>query len=584
VLRGWVLDLNGNPVRNATLKLYDYYSGSPVAEAVASDGYYEFTGLSYGTYTLNVTASGASRTLNFYYPHCVMTINVTLPLAAQFEPNTVLIVVDDDASYYAGEGGAWPGEIAVVAQALGFNVFVWNESLYGRPTLDALLNENVSVVVWHAGTFWHYAVDDVDANILIEFVERGGRLLLEGEDIAYDHRNDTFMRRVAHAVYAVDDASAPSATPTAPHPVVHLLENIPFATRPPFPDGVTPVEGGVEAARYANTNYTAIVVYDGLPAGSGARVVYVAFPLHYVSEAERRQLINNTLRWLATSYYAIASTERPAYLPNSTMTIAAIVYNGTEPLAGLSVTARIYCPDGSVIMIPLSDLGNGTYRSTYRIPGSAPEGEYRLVVLASIPGELPAYAETTFSVLPLPALSFNFEVEDVTVESGVAKIVVTVSNNASTVITSVEYCLDWSGEGYVAEPEDGAYDEANETVIIVVNASALQAGEHTICVRALTELGVSSGWVTYGLVVRDLMERYNLVALTVKPFKPMTASDLARAIGAALQAVWRWNVGAQEFEGYVPGVSGPEDDFPIEVGYGYFIYLAEPAKLVEVRA
>ncbi|RLE96573.1 MAG: hypothetical protein DRJ57_05400 [Thermoprotei archaeon] len=549
---------------------------------MAEDGYYEFTGLSYGTYTLNATAQAASRTLDFYYPHCVMTLNVTLPLSARFKPNTALIVVDDDASYYAGEGGAWPDEIASAAQVLGFNVFVWNESLYGRPTLDVLLNENVSVVVWHAGTFWHYAVDDVDADTLMEFVERGGRLLLEGEDIAYDHVNDTFMQLVAHAAFMTDSVIASSVTPTTPHPVVYLLQDLPFAAQPPAPDGVAPLEGGVEVARYAGTNYTAIVAYDGLPAGSGARVVYVAFPLHYLNETVRSQLINNTLRWLSSSYYAIVSTDRPAYPLNATAIIAATVYNGTEPMAGLSVTALIYYPDGSVDSITLSDMGNGTYSSTYRIPGSAPQGEYRLIVLASVPGELPAYAETTFTVFT--GLSFSFKVEDVNVESGVVKMLITVSNNASSVITSVEYRLNWSGKRYVAEPVDGAYDEVNETVAVVINASSLPAGEYAICVRALTELGASSEWVTYGLVVRDLAKRYNLVALTVKPFKPMNASDLARAVGPALQAVWMWDVEAQEFKGYVPGVSGPEDDFPIEMGYGYFVYLSEPAKLVEVRA
>ena len=83
-------------------------------------------------------------------------------------------------------------KIKNAVKALGFNVLLWNESQLGRPSLKLLTNENVTMVIWHTGTYWNYAVDSVDADTLIEFVKLGGRLLLEGEDIGYNHGNDTF--------------------------------------------------------------------------------------------------------------------------------------------------------------------------------------------------------------------------------------------------------------------------------------------------------------------------------------------------------------------------------------------------------
>ncbi|RLE90727.1 MAG: hypothetical protein DRN04_14455 [Thermoprotei archaeon] len=178
---------------------------------------------------------------------------------------------------------------------------------------------------------------------------------------------------------------------------------------------------------------------------------------------------------------------------------------------------------------------------------------------------------------------FEFKVTDVLVEAAVVRINVTVSNNATAVITSVKYWVGGKNETYVANPVDGAYDEYNETVTVVVNASNLEAGEYTVYVKAYTDFGVSPDTVICSLVVRGLVKRYNLIALTVKPFKPLMASDLAKAIGPSLQGIWKWDVGSQEFRGFIPGVSPPEDDFTIEMGYGYFIYLTEPAKLVEVK-
>ena len=157
-----------------------------------------------------------------------------------------------------------------------------------------------------------------------------------------------------------------------------------------------------------------------------------------------------------------------------------------------------------------------------------------------VPDGLSVYARTSFNVSSLLP-HFEFRVEDVDVEAGVARINVTVFNDAGVVITSVEYCLNWSSQTYIASPTDGAYDEANETVTIVIDANGIEAGEYVICVRASAEPGITSDWATYDLIVRDLVSRYNLIALTTKPFKPMKASDLARAVGPSLQAVWMWD-------------------------------------------
>jgi len=579
VLKGYVLDEEGNLIANATVRIYDYYEGTLVNETVAANGYYEFTGLSYGTYTLEFSAEGyMTRTIDMYYPRRVVELNATLYGPPVIAENTVLIVVDDDASYCADEG-AWPEEITEVASAMGFNVFVWYESIRGRPSLDVLLHENVTVVVWHTGTYYYTVVDSVDANTLIQFVESGGRLLLEGEDIAYDHGDDEFMRKVAHAVFGVDAASGIGAESVIRHTVTYNITTAGFSEAPPWPDGVVPVEGGVEVMRYINSNYSAVVIYDDV-GGAGARVVYIAFPVHYLGNTTRRILLRNALDWLATSFRAFAETDRPSYWPGMNVTITARLYNGTEPLAEASVSAEVVMPNGTSIRLDLEGDGTGNFTAVYKLPADAPEGNYTVVVEANVTGHVPFYAETQFKVAVV-TVSFAIKTVGVLVDSAVARINVTVWNNASLIIESVEYCFN--GTTYVAQPVDGAYDSWNETVVVVANCTELAEGEYEVVVAARCEMGFKSHNVTYVLVVRDLVARYNLIALTVKPFEPMRASDLARAVGPALAAVWRWDEEKQEFEGYIPGVSPPERDFPIEMGRGYFVYLNQPAKLVEVR-
>ncbi len=177
-------------------------------------------------------------------------------------------------------------------------------------------------------------------------------------------------------------------------------------------------------------------------------------------------------------------------------------------------------------------------------------------------------------------ISFKAVVEDVSVVRGIVRLNITLSMNGSGYISAVEYGI--GNSNYSAKPVDGVYNSTVETVHIELNGTSYEDGEYTLWVKARTSNGCESPEFNYTLKVRTLKPRYNLIALTLQPLKPINASDLATAVGQALLGIWKWNPELQEYEGYTPGVSEPSDDFPLEVGYGYFVYLAEPAKLVEI--
>jgi hypothetical protein len=207
----------------------------------------------------------------------------------------ILLVVDDDGMFCT-DTGVWPNEIISALEACGFRVFVWSEREMGRPALNHLLD--ALGVVWHCGTYRYVAVDYMDAEMLIQYINMGGSLVLEGENIGWDHGSDQFMLEVAHAFFGTDIAGY-DFTVTAPtHPVSRELPSqfsivVEPPSLPPFPDGVYPTNGGIEVVRYTASAYLGIVAFESIT----TRTVYISFSTHYLSSSIRDQLIENSVKY-----------------------------------------------------------------------------------------------------------------------------------------------------------------------------------------------------------------------------------------------------------------------------------------------
>jgi subtilisin family serine protease len=81
-------------------------------------------------------------------------------------------------------------------------VSVWDKSRSGVPALFYL--DRFDAVIWSTGNYWG---DNVDANssmLLINYTQNGGKLVLEGPDIAFDHGYDEFMNNVTHSIFEDD--------------------------------------------------------------------------------------------------------------------------------------------------------------------------------------------------------------------------------------------------------------------------------------------------------------------------------------------------------------------------------------------
>ena len=261
----------------------------------------------------------------------------------------VLVVADDFYGYY------YPPNLSIFLSfnnSYGFIMREWYESLQGIPVDPILWSNDFPFVIWSSCTSW-YAVVPPDDYILQVFTQNyAGKLLIEGEDIGWFHKdvlNDTFLEDVLHAIWLADNSGVYNITPVA---IGHLLTanlsgNISIGYVP-WPDAIVPYNGSQAAFNYSGTSMSAIIYYynrDNISAEG--KLVYAAFPLVNVTTTERQQIIRNSLLWLLlsaeTRINAVETTPAGDYKLNGTITsgvlgLYTVVYklSTTKPVVKLA--------------------------------------------------------------------------------------------------------------------------------------------------------------------------------------------------------------------------------------------------------
>jgi parallel beta-helix repeat protein len=298
----------------------------------------------------------------------------------------ILIVNDDDGGNWIRRTSLQEFESAL--SSLGYDYWVWNESSEGNPPSDFLVK--FKLVIWTCGDFWGWAVDQFDAATLQSYLAQGGNILLEGEDIGYNHDADEFMVNVAHATYQVDNTGASGLTVTDPtHPVTfNLPTSFTWLIDPPYDDGVTPTNGGTEVIRYTGTAWTAVTVFGE---NVGGKMVYYAFPLYCLPEPHRTTLAINSINWLLGIRYEHelgVKLEAPDILQlGKTAVLNATIYN-----YGLTnesdVKLQLFINNTEVYSVVIPELLNGSFYTLSYSWTPTVEGLYNVSVYAPpIPGE-----------------------------------------------------------------------------------------------------------------------------------------------------------------------------------------------------
>lgn len=178
-------------------------------------------------------------------------------------------------------------------------VSVWDKSKSGVPPLSYL--ERFDTVIWSTGNYWGNNIDYNSSMLLANYTENGGKLVLEGPDIAFDHGHDEFMNNVAHCIFEDDiflsgNESNVSINVTRNHPIFKgLPSSISFNTSlSPYPDSLIPANGGVELAEWS-FNDSVIVAFNG----NGTKVLFIPFMMAAL-DSDQDTFIENIVDWILT--------------------------------------------------------------------------------------------------------------------------------------------------------------------------------------------------------------------------------------------------------------------------------------------
>ena len=189
---------------------------------------------------------------------------------------------------------------------------------------------------------------------------------------------------------------------------------------------------------------------------------------------------------------------------------------------------------------------------------------------------LNTFISTNITVHWIPTI--NLYLTDCTVVKGIT--IINFSIGSVERISMAQYKVN---DGAINNmiPLDGIYDETTEEFHLEINSSTLSDGFYNLYLRGSNEYDTSE-WVQVKLFVKSLSKKYNIIALIVQPYTTLHASDIVKALGNKVTAIWKWDNTEQKYQPYIPGFSSSAEDFELRVGDGYFIYLNQEATLVQV--
>ncbi len=300
-------------------------------------------------------------------------------------PKQILLVEDDNQNTVRNSrgDGSSPQEFQQILDSLGYTYIVWRETTDGRPTIEFM--SQFPVVIWTCGDLYGGTIDDQDQQLLAGYVFGGGCLLLEGDDIGYDHQGsgDWFMNSVAHATYVADHSNTGTyVTVLEDHPITQGLPSQIYLSGGdgcPWPDEIQPVNGSIALMGYTSwtTGYS-LTAYNG--SNGDGKVVYMAFSLDGLAQEYQQQLVQNIIEWLLPPgefnvTVVEVSSDKYAYDWGEAATIQVTVNVSNGP-RDVYVWVEIYndtwgswtLAHSDYMLVSLPDTGLATYTFTWIVP------------------------------------------------------------------------------------------------------------------------------------------------------------------------------------------------------------------------
>lgn len=150
---------------------------------------------------------------------------------------------------------------------------------------------------------------------LRHFVDDGGRLLIEGGDIAYHwvEGDPLFAAHVLHSVAWLDDPTQPLALFESEHPLATTPNALPSNLSLDI-QGYTDAdallfsdESLVPFYWFPGAPFGGYMAYDSDPVPTGGQIIYLPFRYSALDPIDRQALLDNAIQWLGTQNLGDAS-------------------------------------------------------------------------------------------------------------------------------------------------------------------------------------------------------------------------------------------------------------------------------------
>ncbi|MDI6916698.1 MAG: C25 family cysteine peptidase [Thermoplasmatales archaeon] len=449
----------------------------------------------------------------------------------------------------------------------------WPGYLLGVP--DTATADNSTIIIWFTADAYDYALYPDERDFIKNYLDKGGRLFITGQDIGYDayyYDYYNWYKTYLHASFDYDwgPTTSENIIGVVGDPIGNGLSfTITNSLYPLYPDEVGAIAPATAMFNYsANNGGNASIYSAGVRYAGTNKTVYLAFPFETISdETTRNTIMERAMRWLAPPDLTLTSSEiffNNSEPVNNTMIKinATIKNNGAGNLSNIVVQFWDGQPEtGSQIgdnqTISVSPWGSGNASVTWN---ACPLGTHEIYVVID-PGNTTSESNETNnnaskSITVFDTFTFNLS----TGWNLITPPVIKSGYRAGDLVNNIPNCThvaNWSNGMILFSKSTG---ENNFTVtggygyfVYVANNTTFSLTGNVV---KNVQMNLAKGWNNIGW--------FNDTKIN--------ASDLASSVGNCT-AVAYWNNTLGRF--IVHPVNSSISDFTVEKGKGYFVYLTE---------
>jgi hypothetical protein len=183
-----------------------------------------------------------------------------------------------------------------------YQIDTWFTADGGELDLDEL--QEYDAIIWTTGDYWDDSINDHNVEVLTQYVEAGGNLILSGASIGFDWDHTAFLAEIAHADYLTVAEQADLEVVLPDHPIAKDFTEgqvIDFVATPSGEPLDVDVVAHLPNARVIfqrgpssrQAGAASVIAYED----DRSKIAYYAFPLYLMPADAQTALVSNTIDW-----------------------------------------------------------------------------------------------------------------------------------------------------------------------------------------------------------------------------------------------------------------------------------------------